>query len=313
MNRGRLTFFSLTVLAAIFAAFSVQTFAQITTAQEFSGRATGINSTITTNGTSTTTVSGDTCPLPPRGGSSTVTATGGPLILGVLGSGTITSSTSGSGITSQSSSSLSNFIFNAGGWSIRADSVSSSTQCNCCDISAPACSAQSSVSGLTVTDPSGANVTITPTGATNQTVAVGGIGSITFNERISTGPGDLTINAMHINVTVGASTYNVIVASSHSDIVCPGIVITAADVNISGHLLDSNGTPISRATVSITNSQGVVVRTATSDTNGAYTLTGIQSGSTYIVSASSKPYVFTPRSLTVLDEVTGFNLIGLPR
>ena len=313
MNRGRLTVFSLIICAAIFAAFSVQTFAQITTAQEFSGRATGINSVITTNGTSSTMVAGDTCPLPPRGGTSTVTLPGGPLIVGVLGSGSISSSTSGSGITSQSSTSITGFTLNAGGWSIRANNVTSSTQCNCCDISAPACSAESSVTGLTVTDPSGANVSITPTGATNQTVAVGSIGSIIFNERISTGPGDLTVNAMHINLTVGTSTYNVVVGSAHSDIVCPGIVITAADVSVSGHLLDANGAPISRVTVSITNSQGAVVKTATSDESGAYTLTGIQSGSTYIISASSKGWSFTPRTLNLLDDVTGFNLTGVPR
>lgn len=314
MNRGRLTLYSLCICAAIFAAFSVQTSAQIITAQEFSGRATGINSVITTNGTVQNMTAGDTCPLPPRGGTSTVTAPGGPLIVGVLGSGPIVSTTSGAGITSQSSSSVSGFTLIAGGWNIRAVGVSSSTQCNCCDISAPTCSSQSSVTGLTVTDPTGANVTVTPNGTNNQVVNLpGGIGTITFNERSSTGPGDLTVNAMHINITVGASNYNVVVASSHSDIVCPGIVITAANVNVSGHVLDSNGAAISRATVTITNAQGVVVRTATSDDIGAYTLTDIQSGSTYIVGASAKGYVFTPRALNLLDEVTGFNLTGTPR
>src|SRR6476469_8844031 len=223
MNRGRLTFFSLSICAAILAAFSVQTFAQITTAQAFSGRATGISAAVTANGSTSTVTSGDTCPLPPRGGSSTVTATGGPLMQGVLGSGTVVSSTSGSGITSQSSSSVSGFILNSGGWSIRADNASSSTQCNCCDVAAPACSAQSSVTGFTVTSPTGAITTIAPNGSTNQSVTLpGGIGSVTFNERSSTGPGDLTVNAMHLNVTIGSTTYNVVVASSHSDIVCPG-------------------------------------------------------------------------------------------
>lgn len=314
MNRGRLTYFSLCICAALFAALSVQISAQITTAQEFSGRATGIMSVITTNGTSSTTTSGDTCPLPPRGGSSTVTATGGPLISGVLGSGTIVSSTSGSGITSQSSSHVSGFVFLGGGWNISASDVTSSTQCNCCDISAPACSAQSSVGGLTVTTPAGASVTVTPNGTNNQVVNLpGGAGTITFNERISTGPGDLTVNAMHINVTVGGTNYNVTVASSHSDIVCPGIIITAGEVNVSGHLLDPNGSPIARTTVTISSAQGGVVKTTSSDESGAYTFTNIQSGSTYIISATSKLYVFTPRSVNVLDEITGFNLVGLPR
>jgi hypothetical protein len=172
----------------------------------------------------------------------------------------------------------------------------------------------SSITGLSVTDPTGANITVTPNGSSNQVVTLpGGIGSITFNERSTTGPGDLTVNAMHINITVGASTYNVIVASSHSDIVCPGIVITAAEVNVSGHVLDPNGAQISRVTVTKSIAQGVVVRSTISDDSGGYVLTGVLSGSTYIVNASSRSYVFTPRSLNVLDEVTGFNLEGLPR
>jgi hypothetical protein len=314
MNRGRLSLISLCIGAAIFAASSVQTNAQIVTAQEFSGRATGINAVLTTNGTSTTTTVGDTCPLPIHGGSSTVNATASTIIQGILSSGTIASSTSGSGITSQASSSVNNFFLNAGGWQISASNVTSSTQCNCCDISSPQCSAQMSVSGLTVTDPSGTPVAVSPNGSANQVVTLpGGAGTITFNERVSAGPGDLTINAIHVNITSGGTNYNVIVASSHSNIVCPGIIITAGEVNVSGHLLDQNGAPISRGTVSITNSQGVVVRTTTSDTNGAYTLTNVQSGSTYVVSAMHRSYVFAPRSLNLVDEVTGFNLTGVPR
>lgn len=312
MNGGRLKVISLCIGVAFLAALNVQIMAQVPTAQEFSGRATGINSTITTNGTVSTMTAGDTCPLPPRGGTSTVTTPGGPLIVGVLGSGTIVSSTSGSGITSQSSSSVTGFVLNAGGWSFHANNVESSTQCNCCDIASPMCSAMSSVTGLTVTDPTGANVTVTPNGSNNQVVTLP-VGSITFNERATTGTGDLTVNAMHISVTVAGSVYNVIVASSHSDIVCGSIVITAGEVDVSGHVLDANNAPIPRTTVTISNAQGLVVRSTTSDDTGAYTLTGVQSGSTYIVSASSKSYVFTPRSLNVLDDVTGFNLVGLPR
>jgi len=162
-----------------------------------------------------------------------------------------------------------------------------------------------------VTDPSGANVPVTITGGTNQTVTLP-VGTIIFNERIA-GPGALTTNAAHMNVTVGGTNYNVILASAYSDIVCPGIIITAAEVNISGHVVDANGFGISRATVVISNAQNQLIRSTTSDDNGAYTLTGIQTGSTYIVNASSRAYLFAPRSINLLDEVTGFNLTGTPR
>jgi len=307
MNRGRLSVISFCICAALMAAFSVQSYGQIVTAQEFSGRATGVSSSVTTAGTTTTITTGDTCPLPARGGTSTVT-TSGPLIQGTLGTGTIVSSTSGSGITSQSSSSVSGFTLFAGGYRISATNISASTQCNCCDISNPGCSGETSVTGFTVTDPSGVTTTITPTGAQGQVVTLP-IGTITFNERTSA-PGQLTVTGAHINVTVNGTNYNILLATAKSDIVCPGIVITAGEVSLSGHLVDGNGAPISRASVWISNTQGAVIKTTSSDESGAYTLSGITSGSTYIVNASSRSYTFTPRTINLLEDTTGFNLIG---
>ena len=312
MNRGKFRFAYLVISAVILSAASFQVRAQILTADQFSGRATGINSVITTNGTPSTIVAGDTCPLSPRGGSSTVT-TSGNLIPGVLGSGTIASSTSASGITSQASSNVADFFFRAGGWIIQAGNIATSTQCNCCDIANPGCSGNFNITGLTVTDPSGASFPVSVTGAQNQVVTIpGGIGTITFNER-TTAPGALTVIGAHINFTVGGTNYNVTVATSHSDIICPGVIITAEQVNVSGKVVDQNGAGISRAIVTISNSSGTVVKTTSSGANGDYLFTGIESGATYILSASSKGYTFTPRSLNLLTEVTGFNLTGTAR
>jgi len=312
MNRGRFYVVYLSITAAVVFAACFQVNAQITTASEFSGRGTGIRSTLTAGtGTPSTTSYGDTCPLPPRGGTSTATSPGGVLIPGVLGSGPITSTTSGAGITSQSSSSVNGFTLVAGGWTFRAVEATSATQCNCCDVASPGCSGQSSITGFSITDPSGSTVPVTISGSTNQIVMLP-IGTVTFNERMAA-PGELTANAIHINVTVGGTNYNVVVASSHSDILCGTLVITAADVNISGRIVDANGTGISRAGVTITNAQGQVVRTTTSSETGVYTLTQVESGQTYIVQAAHRLYTFTPRPITLLDEVNGFNLTGTPR
>lgn len=309
MNRGKVNYISFSIAVAIFIAIGAYAGkAQIVNAQEFSGRATGINSTITTNGAASTTTAGDTCPLPPRGGTSTVT-TAGILIPGTLASGTIVSTTSGSGITSQSSSSVSNFFFAGGGFTITATNVSTATQCNCCDIANPGCSGAAGVAGLSVTGPSG-TIPITVTGAMNQVVTLpGGAGTITFNERTSS-TGSLTVNGMHINITSGATNYNVVVASSHSNILCPGIVITPTQVNISGRTVDQNGGGIARVTVSITNSTGALIATASSGADGSYTLTNITVGQTYIIQATNKSFTFAPRTLNLLDEVTGFDLVG---
>jgi hypothetical protein len=312
VNKGKEKFISICFCAAVAVLFCGYANGQITAAQEFSGRATGVSAAVTTNGAVLTTVSGDTCPLPARGGSSTVT-TSGIMLPGTIGTGTIVSTTSGFGITSQSASSVSDFAFAFGGWNIRAANITSRTQCSCCDISNPGCSGETEISGLVVTDPSGAQQTITITGVANQAVSLsGGAGTLTFNEK-TTGPGSLTENAMHINLTSGATNDNVIIASAHSNIICPGLTVTAADVNISGRVIDSNGSPLPRTVVTIFNQQGQVVKTAVAGSDGQYTLVGVTTGQTYLVTAAIKSYTFAPRTVSLLDTMTGFDLIGRPQ
>jgi len=312
MNRGRVQVISLGISVFILiAAGAMAAKAQILTAQEFSGRVTGINAIFTTNGAATTNIAGDTCPLPPRGGTSTVT-TSGIIIPGALASGTIVSTTSGSGITSQSSSSVADFFFSGGGWSVHATNVTTSTQCNCCDIASPGCSGTAGVNGLTVTGPSG-SFPVTVTGATNQVVTLpNGAGTITFNERTSS-TGSLTVNGIHINITNGTTNYNVIVASSHSNILCPGVVVTAGEASISGRTLDQSGAPVARVGVSILNIQGAVVAQAMSAVDGTYTLGNVTVGQTYIIQGTSKTFTFAPRTLNLVDDTTGFDLTGTPR
>jgi len=310
MNGGKFRLVSIYIFVAILIAVSAHVGkAQIITAQEFSGRATGVNSTITTNGVASTVAVGDTCPLPARGGTSTAT-TSGVIVPGTIGTGAITSTTSGSGITSQSSSSVADLFFTGGGWTVRATNISTATQCNCCDVANPACSGQTTITGLSVTDPSGVSFPIVITGAANQVVTLpNGAGTLTFNERTSSA-GSITVNGLHINITSGATNFNEIIASSHSNILCPGIVITPADVNISGRVVDQSGNGIARATVTITNSQGQVIRTAGTTLDGSYTLVSITVGQTYIVQATAKNYTFSPRTLNLLDETTGFDIVA---
>ena len=312
MNMGKERLVSICISVAIVMATFIVSQAQVTGTSEYSGRATGISSVIGINGASTTTVVGDTCPLPARGGTSTVT-TSGPLITGILGTGTIVSTTSGAGLTSQSSSSVSDFSLNAGGWMIRVGNVTTRTQCSCCDIAAPSCNGETNINGLAVTDPSGANFPITINGQANQVVTLpNNAGTITFNERTSA-PGSLTVNGMHINITAGGNTFNVVVASSHSDILCGSVVVTPSDVNVSGRVLDINGGPISQASVTISNDRGQIIRSAMSGMDGSYVFTEIQSGQTYVIQANHKAYTFQPKVINLLDEMTDVNLIGTSR
>lgn len=306
MNRGGIKSVSGCIALAILLAGSFLVKAQILTASEYSGRATGINAVITAGGTPTTYITGDTCPLPARGGTSVVT-TSGPLIFNVLGSGTITSTTSGKGLTSSSSSSVSGFIFAGGGWNIRAQNIMTMTQCNCCDVGAPGCAGETSITGFTVVDPSNTNFPVTINGQPNQVVNLpNGAGTITFNERI-TGPGSLTVIGAHINLTSGGTNYNIIVAASHSDINCAQGVITPAQVNVSGRVLTAGGVGISRATLTLRNSQGAV-QTVFSRSSGDYVFSGVTTGQSYVLQATHPSYTFQPRVINVLDELTGVDL-----
>lgn len=312
MNMGKDKLVSICISVAIVLATFIVSQAQVTGTSEYSGRATGINSVININGASTTTVTGDTCPLPARGGTSTVT-TSGPLITGILGTGTVVSTTSGAGLTSQSSSSVSDFYLNAGGWIIKASNVTTRTQCSCCDIAAPSCNGETNINGLTVTDPSGANFAVTVNGQANQVVTLpNSAGTITFNER-SSAPGSLTVNGMHINITAGGNTYNVVVASSHSDILCGSLVITPADVNISGRTVDITGAPIGQVSVTLSNDRGQIIRSALTGADGSYQFTEVQTGQTYVIQANSKAYTFQPKVINLLDEMTDVTLVGTAR
>lgn len=314
MNRGKVNLITLCMSAAVLLAAGAHGYSQtaIITAQEFSGRATGINSTVTSNGVASNAIAGDTCPLPARGGTSTAT-TSGVIVPGTIGTGTIVSTTSGSGITSQSSSSVSDLFFTGGGWTIRANNISTTTQCNCCDVSSPGCSGAATVTGLSVTDPSGANFPITVTGAANQVVTLpNGAGTLTFNER-SSAAGSLTVNGLHINITSGTTNFNVVVASSHSNILCPNIGVTAAEASISGDVTDQDGGSISRANVIISNSQGQVVASTTTAADGSYTLANITVGQTYVVTVTAKGFQFSPKTINLLEDTTGFDFVGTPR
>jgi hypothetical protein len=147
----------------------------------------------------------------------------------------------------------------------------------------------------------------------NQVVTLpNGAGTLTFNERTSA-TGSLTVNGLHINITSGTTNFNVVVASSHSNILCPNIGVTAAEASISGHVTDQNGGGIARANVIISNSQSQVVASTTTAADGSYTLANITVGQTYVVTVTAKGYQFSPKTINLLDDTTGFDFVGTPR
>jgi hypothetical protein len=201
----------------------------------YSGRGTGLrlrNFTILPPSSVSTVVS-DTGFLPSFGGNIFVTTAGAGLP-GVLSTGVVTSSSSG-GVpggdinTSQSSSSVTNLNASLlGGVAITATLIQSNTACQCGVGSVASCSGNSTITNLAVSV-LGVPLAITIDGTPNQTVNLPlGLGSIIINEQTSAGAGDMTVNALHVNVTPLALDFtDLVIAHSHSDIKCK-VISTAA-------------------------------------------------------------------------------------
>ncbi len=279
--------------------------------QIFSGRATGINGILTTNGTATTSIYGDTCPLANTGGS-IVSTTPASVFGSIFRTGVLTSSTSGAGISSQSSSTVNDLRLNAGGYIITATTLSSNTQCNCCPGAGQgACGGDSRITGLVITDPNGANFPVTVTGQPNQTIVLpNGAGTIIFDEQIN-GPGSITVNALHVNVTNGNTNTNVVVASSHSDIDCLRLSPTPATVTLAGRVKTAGGQGILRANVSLVDGNGTIRNAITSST-GYYSFPGVEVGQTYIMSATHRLYAFESKTINLTEEVGPLDFTANP-
>jgi len=297
MNRGGSPFFQslITILAIMLGAFAVQ-------AQTHSGRATGVNSTVTTGSGSATIMAGDTCPLPGVGGTITTTVPSSS-VPGAGTTGSITSTTSGTLNSSVSSTTVNNVNFTLPtGVTVRANSVSTETQCSCCPGTTTAgCIGSTTIAGLDVRDVSGAPVSITPSSLPNQVVNLPGGGTLTINERINT-PGAITVNGLHINVTSGGVTQDIVIAQSHSDLACLIATPTPAEVNVSGRIATAAGVPVYRATVTLTDSAGVQKISRTNQL-GSFSFGGVTAGESYVLQATHSFYSFQPRVISVNEDV----------
>ena len=82
------------------------------------------------------------------------------------------------------------------------------------------------------------------------------------------------------------------------------------DVQVSGRVVTSDGRGLRNATVSITNSQGVV-RTATTSSFGLFSFSDISIGETYTVRIVSRLYRYTPQIVQVNGSLTLPDFVGL--
>jgi hypothetical protein len=115
----------------------------------------------------------------------------------------------------------------------------------------------------------------------------------------------ITTNAAN---TAGASTpdewigvNNVVITSA------PGP--SAAGVYVGGRVLDPSGRPVRGAILTMYDATGLP-RSAVTNSFGYYRFSDVEIGATYNFVAVSKRYSFTPRTVTIVDELTDLNFIG---
>jgi hypothetical protein len=113
-----------------------------------------------------------------------------------------------------------------------------------------------------------------------------------------TGPASITIDTDDLG-NVGAGNNQ-----TDSDVISLNVLSpTAAPVSVSGRVATSSGNGVVNAAVTITGQDGIPRTTRTSPF-GYYRFDNITSGQIYLMSVSAKRYRFSPRFITVGDDIT---------
>ena len=86
---------------------------------------------------------------------------------------------------------------------------------------------------------------------------------------------------------------------------------SAATVSVSGRVQTSDARGLRNAFVTLTDQQGVIHSVLTGSF-GFYRFDDIEAGQTCVIAVVSKRYQFTPRVVSVTDELTGVDFIALP-
>ena len=90
-------------------------------------------------------------------------------------------------------------------------------------------------------------------------------------------------------------------------------LVTAALIEISGHVNTHDGHGVPTATITLMDGTGTV-RVATTDSSGYYRFDGVTAGITCILTVQAEPYSFAQPSIVVNanDDLSGVDFISLP-
>ncbi len=110
---------------------------------------------------------------------------------------------------------------------------------------------------------------------------------------------------------IAPNTWNVAYNNAAGTVTLTVMAPTAANVGVSGRVLNQDGRGVSGARVTLTDSGGNVVYAMTSSF-GYFRFVNVAAGQTYVIAVTAKQYQFTPRVINVADELTGVDFIADP-
>ena len=88
-------------------------------------------------------------------------------------------------------------------------------------------------------------------------------------------------------------------------------VPTAGGVSVSGRVLTATDRGLRNAVVTLTNSSGIT-RNAITSSFGYYSFDDVEAGGTYVIGVSSKRYHFSPRVMSVTNELQNLDFVAVP-
>lgn len=151
------------------------------------------------------------------------------------------------------------------------------------------------------------------------TATLGGTLNVTFTNGFTPVPGNsfVILDAASLTGTfptvnlpdISPNRWNVSYNNAAGTVTLFVLVPSASTVFVEGRVLASDGNPIARARVTVTDSNGAA-RTVQTNQFGSYRVDGLTAGGTYIVSVAAKAYTFEPRVVSVADDVSDLDFIG---
>jgi hypothetical protein len=132
--------------------------------------------------------------------------------------------------------------------------------------------------------------------------------------RIITGGTALRFNPDGTNVILdtAANTFTINSLSNYSDWTAGNpLAPTAAPASISGRVMTADGQPIYRARVTIIGQNGQPL-SALTNAFGYYSIDGIETGATYLMTIEHKQYRFNARTITVNDNISNYDIVAEP-